>query len=258
MILGDSHTHLDQYAPSEIPGILERADQAQVGIIVCAGTTVDSSRACIDLSSKHDVFYAGVGIHPTSVESQVDEATYSTLRDLAMSSPKVVAISEIGLDFLPDSPDRELQYQVFREHIRLARELNLPIIFHSREAHPETLRTLREERAYEVGAVMHYFQADEATAKEAIESGFFISLARPLLRLPELQEVVRDLPLDNIVLETDAYPQPFKKHRHNWTEPRHVHDVAQKLADLKGVTLEEVAEITTRNLAGLLKLDIDV
>ena len=257
MILCDSHTHLDHYAPSEIPDILERAESAQVGLIVCAGTTVDSSWTCVELSQGYDAFYAGVGIHPMQVEAPVDEGLYQTLRDLAVNSPKVVCISEIGLDFLPESPDRELQYQVFREQIRLARELKLPIIFHSRESHPDVLRTLREEKGYEVGGVMHYFQADEATAREAIDSGFYISLARPLLRLPELQEVAAKLPLENIVLETDSAPQPFKKHRHNWTEPRHTKDVAEKLAELKGIALEEVANVTTRNLTRLLKLDIE-
>ncbi len=102
---------------------------------------------------------------------------------------------------------------------------------------------------------MHYFQGDEATAREAIDCGFHISLARPLTRLPELQEVARVIPLDNIVLETDAFPQPFKKYRHSWTEPRHVLEVAQQLADLKGISVAEVAEVTTRNLAGLLGLE---
>ena len=255
MILGDSHTHLDHYAAAEIPDILERAQAAEVGLIVCAGSNMASSRGCVELSGRYDVLLAGVGIHPMQVESPVDEGVYNALRELAVGNPKVVCISEIGLDFLPESPDREMQYQAFREQIRLARELGLPVIFHSRESHPEVLRTLAEEKAYEVGGVMHYFQADEDTARAAIDGGFFISLARPLLRLPELQEVVRGLPLENIVLETDAAPQPFKKYRHNWTEPRHVRDVAEKLAELKGVTLEEVAETTTRNLKGLLKPD---
>ena len=104
--------------------------------------------------------------------------------------------------------------------------------------------------------VMHYFQGDKETAREAIESGFHISLARPLLRLTELQEVARELPLESIVLETDAAPQPFKKYRHNWTEPRHVRDVAEKLAELKGISLEEVARVTTDNLTRILKLDL--
>ena len=255
MILGDSHTHLDEYPRSEIEGILERARDAQVGPIICAGTTVASSRACIQLSQSYDAFYAGVGIHPMQVEAPVGEDTYSTLRDLATGSPKVVCVSEIGLDFLPESPDRELQDQAFRQQIRLARELKLPIIFHSRESYPEVLRTLREEKGYEVGGVMHYFQADEATGREAIDLGFLISLARPLLRLPDLQEAAKVLPLESMVLETDAAPQPFKKYRHNWTEPRHVKDVAQKLAELKGLPIEEVAEVTTGNLTRLVKLD---
>ena len=211
MILCDSHTHLDHYAPSEIPDILERAEAAQVGGIVCAGTTVDSSRACVELSQGYGAFYAGVGIHPMQAEAPVDDGLYRTLRDLAANSSKVVCISEIGLDFLPESPDRDLQYQVFREQIRLARDLKLPIIFHSRESHPEVLRTLREEKGHEVGGVMHYFQADESTARDAIDSGFYISLARPLLRLPELQDVARKLPLESIVLETDSAPPTLQK-----------------------------------------------
>jgi TatD DNase family protein len=255
LLLGDAHTHLDQYAPEEIPGIVERARQAGLGFIICAGTTLESTAACVELSRQYDVFYAGVGIHPMEAHAPVDQATYERLETLARENPRVVCISEVGLDYLPESPDHQVQDQVFRQHIRLARSLKLPIIFHSRESHADVFRVLREEQAGEVGGAMHYFQGDEATAREAIDCGFFISLARPLLRLPELQEVARVIPLDNIVLETDAYPQPFKKYRHNWTEPRHVLEVAQKLAEIKNTTLEEVAGITTRNLAGLLQID---
>ena len=255
MMLADSHTHLDEYPREEVPEILERAGDVHVGIVVCAGTSLGSSQRCIELSRTYDECYAGVGIHPMNLEGAVDEAVYEALRNLASSHTKVACVSEIGLDFLPSSPDRDLQYQAFRQQIRLARELRLPVIFHSRESHPEVLRTLREEKAYELGGVMHYFQADEYTAKQAIESGFLISLARPLLRLPELQDVASRLPLESIVLETDSAPQPFKKHRHNWTEPRHVKDVAEKLAELQGISPAEVAQVTTGNLARLLKLN---
>ena len=255
LLLGDCHTHLDQYDPVDIPEILERAEAAQVGFAVCAGTTVDSSRACIGLSESHEPLYAGVGIHPMEAHAPVDDAVYSELEALARSSTKVVCISEVGLDYLPTSPDRGTQDQVFRQHIRLALDLKLPIIFHSRESHPEVFQVLREEHAGDVGGAMHYFQADEATAREAIECGFFISLARPLTRLPEVQEVAKAIPLENIVLETDAAPQPFKKYRSNWTEPRHVQSVAEVLADLKGVSVEEVAKVTTHNLTRLLGLE---
>ena len=252
--LGDCHTHLDKYPAAEIPEILERAGEAGVGMVVCAGTTVESSEACVGMSRRYDALYAGVGIHPMAAYEPVDDAVYAKLEGLAKDNPKVVCISEIGLDFLPTSPDREVQYQVFREQIRLARQLKLPIIFHSRESHPEVFRTLREEGAEAVGGVMHYFQGDEPTARQAIDQGFYISLARPLLRLPELQEVAKAIPLEHIVLETDAAPQPFKKYRSNWTEPRHTQDVAQRLAEIKGLSLEEVAEATTSNLTGLLGL----
>ena len=253
-LLGDCHTHLDKYPAAEIPEILERAGEAGVGMVVCAGTTVESSEACVGMSQQYDALYAGVGIHPMEAHQPVDDGVYSRLEALAKENPKVVCISEIGLDFLPTSPDHEIQYQAFREQIRLARQLKLPIIFHSRESHPEVFRTLREEGAEEVGGVMHYFQGDEPTARQAIEQGFFISLARPLLRLPELQEVAKVIPLEHIVLETDAAPQPFKKYRSNWTEPRHTQEVAQRLAEIKGLSLEEVVEATTRNLIGLLGL----
>ncbi len=255
LMLGDCHTHLDQYPREEIPEILTRAGEAGVGLVICAGTTVESSVECIRMTEEFEPLYAGVGIHPMEARQTIDTATYAKLESLAKDSPKVVCISEIGLDFLPTSPEREVQFQVFREQIRLARELKLPIIFHSRESHPEVFKTLREEHADEVGGVMHYFQGDEATARQAIDCGFFISLARPLLRLPELQETARAIPLEHIVLETDAAPQPFKKHRSNWTEPRHTQTVAQQLASLKGVTLEEVTEVTTRNLTRLLGLE---
>ena len=254
-LLGDAHTHLNQYQPAELPEILERAADAGVGFIVCAGTTLDSTRACIRLSQEHQPFYAGVGIHPMEAHQRVDQGAYDQLESLARDNEKVVCISEVGLDYLPESPGHDIQDQVFRQHIRLAKSLRLPIIFHSRESHPEVFRVLREEGAGDVGGAMHYFQGDEATAREAIDCGFYISLARPLTRLPELQEVAKAIPLDNIVLETDAFPQPFKKYRHSWTEPRHVLAVAQQLADLKGISVEEVAEVTTRNLAGLLGLE---
>ncbi len=252
ILLGDAHTHLDQYGPEEIPGILERAAEAGIGFIVCAGTTVESTRACIRMTEEHAPFYAGVGIHPMEAHRPLDEETCAELESLARNNPKVVCISEVGLDYMPTSPDQQVQDQVFRTQIRLAKELGLPIIFHSRESHDDVFRTLRQEDAGSVGGVMHYFQGDEPTARAAIDCGFFISMARPLTRLPHLQDVARTIPLENMVLETDAYPQPFKKYRHNWTEPRHVREVAQFLADLKGITLEEVAETTTRNLAGLL------
>ena len=251
-MLIDCHVHLDTYSDREVSDILDRGTSAGVHHVVSAGTTLASSERSIELSRLFAELLSAVGIHPMDIRGPVDQSTYEELLGLARSSDKVVAISEIGLDYIEGAPERAMQFQAFREQIRVARELSLPLVFHSREAHDEVFRVLREERGYEVGGVMHYFQGDHETAAKAIDLGFHISLARPLLRLPELQQVAAKLPLQRIVLETDAAPQPFKARRENWTEPRHVRDVARKVAELQNRSVEEVEAATTANVRGLL------
>ena len=248
----DSHVHLDPFADDEGAEILERARRVGVRAVISAGTTIASTRRSLELSERFDDFFSGVGIHPMDIREPFTDETYGTLRELALSSRKVLVMSEVGLDFMEGAPDRAIQYPAFREQIRLARELGLPVVFHSREAHDESFRLLREERAYDVGGIMHYFQGDYRTARKIIDLGFYISLARPLLRLTELQQTAVKTPLEHIVLETDAAPQPFKPKRENWTEPRHVAAVAQTLAELKGIDVEEVQEVTTRNMRRVL------
>ncbi len=247
----DCHSHLDGFGDSEICQILKRASAAGVGAIVTAGTTLDTTLRAVQLANEHPLLFAAAGLHPTDLTGAVLGETECTLAELA-ASDRVVAISEIGLDFQDTSPDRAVQFQAFRRQIGIARELGLPIVFHSREASRDALRVLREERGFEVGGAMHYFQGDQRAAREAIDLGFFISLARPLLRLPDLQSVVAELPMDWIVLETDAYPQPFKKDRRRWTEPRHVAEIAGALAQLKGMSVAEVAGATTSNALTML------
>ena len=248
----DCHVHLEPFSDEEVGKILERAQEVGVRAVISAGTTVASSERSLELSAKYDCLFSGVGIHPMDIREPFTDATYETLRDMAVSSEKVLVISEVGLDFMEGAPDRAIQYPAFREQIRLARDLNLPVVFHSRESHDEAFRVLREERAYEVGGVMHYFQGDYETAMRVIDLGFYVSLARPLLRLPYLQRAAAKIPLENIVLETDAAPQPFKAKRENWTEPRHVAVVAATLAELKGIEVAEVEEATTRNMMRVL------
>lgn len=257
-LLVDCHVHLDSFTDEEVSEVIERSQTAGVGFVVTAGTTERSSERAIELSRTFPSIFAGVGVHPMDIETVLDEKALDRLASLASSSEKVLVISEIGLDFMEGAPDRAMQFEAFRGQIGIARELNLPIVFHSREAHSDVLRVLREERAYEVGGVMHYFQADERTAQEAVDLGFYVSLARPLLRLPHLQDIATELSLEHIVLETDAAPQPFKSKRENWTEPRHTRNVAEKLALLQGRTLDEVEETTTANVRRLLGKRWDV
>ena len=248
----DCHVHLEPFSDAEVGEILSRAEQVGVRAVISAGTTISSSERSLRLSEMYDGFFSGVGIHPMDIREPFTDATYESLESMALSTEKVLVISEVGLDFMEGSPDRAIQYPAFREQIRLARQLSLPVVFHSRESHDEAFRVLREERAYEVGGVMHYFQGDYDTARQIIDLGFYVSLARPLLRLPHLQQAAAKIPLEHIVLETDAAPQPFKAKRENWTEPRHVAVVAQTLAELKGIEVAEVEEVCTRNIRRVL------
>ena len=213
----DCHTHLEQHSRDELPAILDRALQVGVSAIIIAGTTVESSRQAVLLAHKYHALLAGVGVHPMDLNGHLSQTDLDTLNELA-DDPKTVVMSEIGLDHMRGAPDHQIQEDAFRSQINIALEKRLPIVYHTRAATAYTLRLLKEERAFVVGGAAHYFQGDWDDACQVLDMGFYISLAKPLLRLPDLQEVAKRLPLNRIVLETDAYPQKFKRHRENWTE----------------------------------------
>lgn len=252
----DGHTHIDQFASEDIGPLLDRAREANVGLIIAAGVTLDSCRRVQMLADEHPSVYAGVGLHPADLTGWVDDRTAAELRRLA-SHPRVVEWSETGLDYMPHSPAHDVQQDAFRRQICLAREFGLPLVTHSREADDDTVRLLQEEGAGEVGGAWHYFQGDLALAERIIDLGFYISLAKPLLRIPELQAAVEHIPLDRIVIETDSYPQPFKKNPIRRTEPWHLTQVAEKLAELQRTDVETVAEVTTANYLRMLRGRID-
>ena len=249
----DSHTHIDQHDSEEWPDIVARAQEAGVDAIIAAGVTIESSERCVRLAEQFPgAVWAGVGVHPMDISGPLSDSEIGRLRELA-SHERVVCISEIGLDWEPGRPDRGAQEQAFRAQLRLAVELNLPVIFHNREAGMEPLRVIAEEVGDAVPMVAHYFQGPLHYARACLDQGIYLSLAKPLLRLPELQEIVaQHAPLESIVLETDSYPQPYKKNRNNWTEPRDVPMVAAKVAELKDVTTDEVAEVTTATIQRVL------
>ncbi len=253
----DSHTHIDQHDADEWPGIVARAREAGVEGIIAAGVTVESSERCVQLADQFPgAVWAGVGVHPMDISGPLSDGEIERLRELA-SHERVVCMSETGLDWEPGRPDRAAQEQAFRAQLRLAVDLNLPVIFHNREAGMEPLRIIAEEAGNKVPIVAHYFQGPLDYAFACLNQGIYLSLAKPLLRLPELQEIVeKHAPLEAIVLETDSFPQPYKKNRNNWTEPRDVPMVAAKVAELKGVPIEEVAETTTATIQGVLGREI--
>ena len=257
LTLIDSHTHLDQYDAAELPALLRRAADAGVRAVITAGVTIESSLQCVRLTERYPgTVWAGVGVHPMDLSGPLSEADIERLRALA-AAPGVVCISEIGLDWMKGRVSRAAQEQAFRAQLRLAVELRLPVIFHNREAGMEPLRIIAEETGGAVPVVAHYFQGPEDYALACLEQGVRLSLAKPLLRLPDLQQIIADhVPLESIVLETDAFPQPYKKNRAKWTEPQDLPLVAQKVADLKGVSIAEVAAATTRAVEVILGRDI--
>lgn len=255
--LSDAHLHLDRFPPEAQPEVVSRAVEAGVELMVAAGVHLESSRAVIALASAHPQVYAGVGIHPTRVREPVNEATYQQLASLARSSPKVVAISETGLDFGEGTASPQVQEQAFRQHIRLALELGLPIILHDRQglAHHQVMRVLREESAHQVGGATHYFQGTWEMAQDYLQLGFYISFGRVVTRDEGalLHPVVQRLPLNRILTETDCVPRPDQTPA-TWTEPRHVLAVAERIAELRGISLAEAAAAATDNLRRLLRL----
>jgi TatD DNase family protein len=211
------------------------------------GIDLDSCRSAITLAEQFDFVYAIVGIHPHNAKD-VDAASYDFLRTCARHA-KVRALGEMGLDFFRNHSRRQVQLDRFREQVALAREVNLPVVIHDRDAHRETLAILKEEKASEVGGVIHCFSGDYGMATACMDMGFYISIPGTVTftKAQTLQEVVRRMPLERILIETDCpflAPVPFRGKRN---EPAYVQYVARAIADIKKLSFEQVAEVTSRN-----------
>ena len=189
------------------------------------------------------------------IDSKTNKRQLDGVRKLAHNK-QTVCISEIGLDYESSSANKSLQKEIFSQQIQIACEVNKPIVFHNRGASTDPIEILNHESNGNIDIVAHYFQGTINYAHMCLNNGFYISLAKTLLRMPELQDLVKtQIPLENIVLETDSYPQPFKKQRSSWTEPWEIEKVATKIADLKGIDVKEVEYITNRNANKIFGLD---
>ena len=256
----DTHAHIHQHDPSESAGIISRAVAAGVGAIITAGTTVEDSRVAIEMAKNHPQVFAGVGVHPTDLQHSLTGNDLAMLSQLA-ESPEVTVMSEIGIDHQDRSPNKEWQAESFHAQIGIARTHSLPIVFHVREqgddydarsARDATLSILKETGAGELGGTAHYFQGRWDFAKELLDLGFHISFAKTLVRISDLAETAENTPDDRILVETDAYPQTFKKNRDKWTEPRDIPLVTSKLASLRGVSAETIQQLATENTLRML------
>lgn len=243
----DTHAHLDyDLFDEDREAMIRRALENGVNRIVTIGTDVDSARRAIQLSENYPYVYAAVGLHPTEA-LQFDETMIDTFRQMA-THQKVVAIGEIGLDYYWKETPPDIQHHVFRKMIRLAAEMDKPIIIHNREASEDVIRILQEERSPKLRGIMHCFSGDEKLLETSLNLNFFISFAGNLTyKKSALPDIAKKVPAERLLIETDApflTPVPFRGKRN---EPSYVRHTAQKLADTLGKTIDDIATITSEN-----------
>jgi len=250
-MIADSHAHLEMNDfDRDRDEVVRRAEDAGVNLIITVGTTLDDCRKAISIANTFKNVYAAVGIHPHEVKD-IDETTYETLKVLAKMD-KVVAFGEIGLDFFRNLSPRDVQIRRFEEQLELAGEIGLPIIIHDRDAHQETLKILEGWKGRHRG-VIHCFSGDYRMAEKCLDMGFCISIPGAITfgKSEILQEVVRHISANNILVETDAPYLTPHPHRGKRNEPAYVVHTARKVAEIKGMSLEELTSMTYQNTKSL-------
>lgn len=254
-MLFDTHAHLNAWQFSDdLPEVIDRALQEGVGYMVVVGFDRPTIEKAMELIEEYDFLYASIGWHPVDAIDMTDE-DLKWIEELAVH-PKVVAIGETGLDYHWDKSPADVQKEVFRKQIRLAKRLKLPLVIHNREATGDIIEILKEENAAEVGGIMHCFSGSAETAAECLKMNFYISLGGPVTfknaRKPK--EVAKAIPLDRLLVETDCpylAPHPYRGKRN---EPAYVKLVAEEIAALKGLSFEEVAGATTENAKRIFRI----
>lgn len=253
--LVDSHAHLDfKHFDRDRDDMLRRAETHGIKLIINVGVNPATSRESILLSEKYPMIYAAVGIHPHYV-AQAPDGYIEKLREMARH-PKVVALGEMGLDYYRDRSPRWQQWDVFSQQLRLAREIDLPIIIHSRDAHAETGALLKEEGIPAAGGVMHCFSGDLELAEEMMELGLYISIAGPVTypRSKELKKVAANIPADRLLVETDAPYLPPAPWRGKRNEPAYTTYTLEEIAKLRNVAAEDLGKICLDNARRLFSL----
>ena len=247
-LLVDSHAHLDgKQFSNDLDETIERATSNGISHILTIGCDLESSKNSIIVAEKYQNIFAAVGVHPHDA-TEINDDALQKLRSM-LAHPKVVALGEIGLDFYRDRSPRDIQRGAFRQQIQLAKEVNKPIIVHDRDAHEEVIQILREEESATVGGVLHCFSGDLKMARQCLELGFYLSFTGTITypKNEAIREIIKAIPIDRMLVETDCpylSPQKFRGKRN---EPAYVRYTAEKLAEIKGLTIEDVARITSRN-----------
>lgn len=255
----DSHAHIEgKEFDADREAVIQRALDAGVEIIVCVGNgevAADSHAAAFRIAEQYPFIYATVGVHPHEARL-LDDKLYAQLMELSQH-PKVIAWGEIGLDYHYDNSPREVQREAFRKQLRMARERKLPVSIHTREAEADTLAILDDEwNDSGLGGVIHCFTGTRSFADAAVELGFHVSFSGVITfkKAEELRETARALPLDRILIETDApflSPVPYRGRRN---EPAYVVETARAIAELCKIEVDDVARLTSANFKRLFKL----
>ena len=252
MKLFDSHSHLnDEKFDDDREEVIENICKSGVTNFITAGYSVESSKKALEISKNYDFIYTTAGISPNDIPQNEDELwkELKEIEDLVnKNSKKIVAIGEIGLDYYWDTENKELQKKAFIEQIEIANKCDLPIVIHTREAVMDTLQILKDNNVLKKG-VFHCCPQNRELIKEALKLGFYISFAGPITfkNSKNAEEMINLVPNDKLLIETDSpylSPEPYRGKRNT---PANVRFVAQKVADAKGLTIDEVANITYNN-----------
>ncbi|OGV96725.1 MAG: radical SAM protein [Nitrospinae bacterium RIFCSPLOWO2_02_FULL_39_110] len=253
----DTHAHLEM---SQFDGdreeVIKRAADSGVSLIIDVGSNLKGSKDAVELSRRYDFIYASVGIHPHDVK-EINTETYKELERL-LAYPKVIAVGEIGLDYYKNHSPGDIQKREFINLLRLAKEFKKPIIVHSRDAGDDTFNILKQEWGSESGGIMHCFSGDEDMAKMYMEMGFYISIAGPVTfpKTEKLRNLVKSIPASRLLIETDCpflAPQQVRGKRN---EPAYVRYVAEKIAEIKGVSIEDIERVIMLNVYNLFNIGI--
>ena len=246
-MLFDTHAHLDDRAFDEDRAQLLAALPGQgLALVMNPGCSLESSRNVVKIAAENDYVYAAVGSHP-DVADEVNEAVIAEYRELCKRNPKVKAIGEIGLDYHYEDIPREIQKKAFRMQMELARELGLPVIVHERDAHEDGMAVVRDFP--DVTGVFHCYSGSAEMARQLVDKGWYIGFTGVLTfkNARKAVEVASSIPLERIVLETDCpymAPEPFRGKRN---DPGKLYRMAEKLAEIRGLSVEEIHAITTEN-----------
>ena len=247
----DSHCHLSIKDYENIYDVIKEANENNVGKLIVSGCDKESIKESIEIAEKYDNVYLSLGFHPSEA-NEITEEDITWLKEIIKNNNKVVAVGEIGLDYYWEKENKEKQKNMFEKMLLLAKEVNLPVVIHSRDAFQDTYDILEKNN---VSGVIHCFSGNLENAKKYIKLGFTLGIGGVItFKNTNLKEVIKNIELENIILETDSPYLAPTPHRGNQNTPKYIPLIAEEIANLKQLTIEEVMNKTTENVKKIFKI----